>query len=390
MSWTHSISDNGRFQRKDSSFRDFISSAPGSRFPPAANRYHLYVSLACPWAHRTLIVKRLKGLDAVIGHTVVDWFLDRRTGWRFTDKEEHCEKDPIHGFERLRQVYELADSSYSGNVTVPVLFDRLNDTIVNNESSEIIRMLNSECQTQQQRLTPAACAVWHLTVTIRCWLSLPCDFVSVNEFAATPEQAAVDLYPTSLRPAIDELNTWIYPNINNGVYRAGFAGSQAAYDEAVTAVFLHLDKVESILSSSRYLAGSRLTEADVRLYTTLLRFDPVYYGHFKCNIRRLIDYPSTWHFMLELSQMSAIRPTISIFHIQHHYYASHEHINPTRIVPKGPELDLNAPHGRDFNFPFKPWVWREYHHLEMMREGSVCLCVCLYEYGSAAEAHECW
>jgi len=164
----------------------------------------------------------------------------------------------------------------------------------------------------------------------------------------------VDLYPEPLRGQIDEINAWVYPNINNGVYRSGFATSQAAYEEAVTGLFLHLDKVESILSSRRYLTGSTLTEADVRLFTTLVRFDPVYVGHFKCNIRRLIDYPSTWHYMLELSQMPAIRPTISLFHIKQHYYTSHVSVNPTRIVPKGPLVDLDAPHGRDSKFPIKP------------------------------------
>ena len=315
MSWTTSVKADGAFERKQSTFRDWISSAPGARFPPAAQRYHLYVSLACPWAHRTLIVKRMKGLDAVIGHTVVDWLLDKETGWTFTDAKDGCSLDPIHGFTRLRQVYELAaGKEYSGNITVPVLFDRALDTIVNNESAEIIRMLNSE----------------------------------FNAFSSAPRQAALDLYPAELRPTIDALNEWVYPTINNGVYRAGFARSQEAYDEAVTALFASLDRVEAILSAQRYLTGPRLTEADVRLFTTLIRFDAVYVGHFKCNVRTLSSgYPATFGFMRELYQMEAVRPTVDLYHCKHHYYQSHPHINPSRIVPKGPEQDLDRPHHRE-------------------------------------------
>ena len=306
------LSSSGAFQRKSSGFRNWISSAPNSPHPPTANRYHLYVSLACPWACRTLIVKRLKGLDSVIGHTVVDWFLDRRVGWVFTESKAHCEKDPIHGFERLHQVYELAQPGYDGNVTVPVLFDVVRDTIVNNESSEIIRMLNSE----------------------------------FNLLCGTPEQAALDLYPEVLRATIDSVNEWVYATINNGVYRAGLAATQRAYQEAVTDLFVSLDRCEAILAKQRYMAGAVLTEADVRLFVTLIRFDVAYYAHFKCNLHQLRDYPNLFRYMLDLYQMPAIRPTVDFEHIKHGYYCM-EHLNPSGIVPVGPLQDLEQPHDRD-------------------------------------------
>ena len=314
------MTQKGSYERKPSVFRDWISSSPDSRFPPAPHRYHLYVSLACPWAHRTLVMKRLKGLDDVIGHTAVDWLLESSKGWTFTDAKEGCQKDPFHPeFHQLRQVYELAmkergeEGPYEGNITVPVLYDIQLGTIVNNESSEIIRMLNSE----------------------------------FNDHCATPEQAKLDFYPTALRPAIDSLNEWIYPTINNGVYRSGFARSQAAYDEAVTALFKSLDRVESILSHSRYLTGNQLTEADIRLFTTLIRFDLVYVGHFKCQQHNIREMDHTFRYMLELYQMPQIRSTVDFVHIQHHYYASHIHINPTAVVPHGPFVDLDQPHNRD-------------------------------------------
>ena len=258
MSWNTSIAPNGEFKRKESGFRSFITNEPNAEFPAEPNRYHLYVCLACPWAHRTLIVKRMKGLDAVISHTCVDYFLDHSTGWRFTtaDKVGECEPDPIHGFPLLRDVYRHVKPDYSGNITVPVLYDKVKDTIVNNESSEIIRMLTT----------------------------------AFNAYSATPEQAALDLYPTPLRPAIDAVNEWVYPTINNGVYRSGFAQSQAAYETAVTSLFQSLDRAEAILGGQRYLCGDVLTEADVRLFTTLYRFDSVYHGHFKCNVRQLRQY----------------------------------------------------------------------------------------------------
>ena len=306
------LSSSGAFERKPSGFRQWISSDPDSPHPPAAHRYHLYVSLACPWACRTLIAKRLKGLDAVIGHTVVDWHLDRKVGWVFTEQKAQCEADPIHGFERLRQVYELAQPGFEGNVTVPVLFDRVRDAIVNNESADILRMLTSH----------------------------------FNALCATPEQAALDLYPEPLRATIDSLNEWIYPIINNGVYRAGFAATQHAYEEAVTALFASLDRCEAILAQQRYMAGAHLTEVDLRLFTTLIRFDVAYHGHFKCNLRRLRDFPNLFHYMLDLYQTPAIGSTVDFEHIKRGYY-SMAHLNPSGIVPAGPIQDLEQPHGRD-------------------------------------------
>ena len=319
MSWNSSIGDKGEFKRKESSFRHTISADPTADFPAQPNRYHLYVCLACPWAHRTLIVKRMKGLDGVISHTCVDWFLDSSTGWRFTtpDKVAECEADPIHGYKLLRELYRQVAPEYGGNITVPVLYDKVKDTIVNNESSEIIRMLNS----------------------------------AFNAYSATPQQAAIDLYPTELRPTIDSINDWVYPNINNGVYRSGFAQSQQAYDTAVHALFQHLDKADAILSTSRYLCGNQLTEADIRLFTTLFRFDSVYHGHFKCNMKQLKDYANLYGFLLELYQRDDIRATCNEYHCKHHYYMSHAHINPTRIVPDGPVQNWEAAHGRDVKFP---------------------------------------
>ena len=319
MSWKSSISDKGEFKRKESGFRNFISADPNSDYPAQPNRYHLYVCLACPWAHRTLIVKKMKGLDAVISHTCVDYYLDHTTGWRFTtaDKVAECEPDPVHGFKLLRELYKHVKPDYDGNITVPVLYDKVTDTIVSNESSEIIRMLTTE----------------------------------FNAYCATPEQAAIDLYPVELRPAIDSINEWVYPNINNGVYRSGFARSQEAYETAVRGLFEHLDKAEAILAQQRYLCGDRLTEADIRLFTTLYRFDSVYHGHFKCNVRQLRQYENVHGLMLELYQRPDIRPTCNELHCKRHYYMSHDSINPTGIVPVGPEQNFDVPHGRDLKFP---------------------------------------
>ena len=321
MSWRTSIDKDGALQRKPSTFRSAVSAEPSAEYPAQAGRYHLYVCLACPWAHRTLIVKRMKGLDAAISHTCVDWFLDPATGWRFTtaDAVAECEPDPVHGSTLLRDVYRRVQPEYSGNVTVPVLYDKQTDTIVNNESSEIIRMLTS----------------------------------AFNAYCATPEQAAIDLYPVQLRPSIDAVNEWVYPHINNGVYRSGFAQSQQAYETAVTGLFEHLDKADTILSKQRYLCGERLTEADVRLFTTLFRFDCVYHGHFKCNLRPLSSYTALYAFMRELYQRDDVRPTCNVHHCKQHYYSSHQHINPSRIVPLGPLQDLDEPHGRDVQFPVK-------------------------------------
>ncbi|VDI07872.1 putative glutathione S-transferase, partial [Mytilus galloprovincialis] len=311
-SWKSSINDTGEYVRKQSKFRNFITADGSSGFPAEANRYHLYVSLACPWAHRALIVRKLKGLDNIISCTVVDWLLTEK-GWSFTDKKTQCTKDTINGKTYLREVYEIVDSNYDAIVSVPVLWDKVKGVVVNNESSEIIRMLNSE----------------------------------FNKLCPTEEQKSLDLYPEELRSKIDELNNWIYPEINNGVYKSGFATKQDAYNTAVTALFKALDRVEEILSKNRFLAGDRLTEADIRLFTTLIRFDMVYVGHFKCNKKRIVDYPNMWGYVKDIYQTAGISETVDPQHIMCHYQQSHTSINPYGIVSIGPDIDFNEPHGRN-------------------------------------------
>jgi glutathionyl-hydroquinone reductase len=311
--WYDTKSAGGRFVRKDSAFRNWITQdgSPGPTgtggFKAAPERYHLYVSLACPWAHRTLIMSKLKGLDRMIGVSVVHWLmLDH--GWTFADGPGVI-PDPIHGARYLHQVYTAAKPDYTGRVTVPVLWDKATGTIVNNESSEIIRMLNS----------------------------------AFDRIGAKPG----DFYPEHLRPEIDALNARIYDTVNNGVYKAGFATTQAAYEEAVRPLFESLDWIEEHLGTRRYLCGDRLTEADWRLFTTLVRFDPAYVGHFKCNLRRIADYPHLSGYLRDLYQMLGIDETVNMAHIKGHYYESHLTINPTGIVPLGPLIDLSAPHGRE-------------------------------------------
>jgi len=300
----------GEFLRKASVFRDWIKSDGSTPFTPEANRYHLYVSLACPWAHRTIIVRKIKGLEKVISINVVNYLLGDE-GWRFDPSVPDATADEINNFKRLREVYEKADPTYTGRATVPILYDKKLQTIVNNESSEIIRMLNSE----------------------------------FNAFAERPE---LDLYPEALRKEIDDVNSWIYTSINNGVYRCGFATTQAAYDHAYGELFNALDKVEDILSKKRYLVGKHFTEADIRLFTTLVRFDPVYHGHFKCNKKKLIEYPNISQYLRDIYQTLGIGQTVNLTHIKDHYYMSHKHVNPTGIVPLGPEpYDLSLPHNRD-------------------------------------------
>ena len=277
---------------------------PPASVPPG--RYHLYVSLACPWAHRTLIFRSLKKLDDIIGVSIVHHFMGK-DGWTFV-REDGATGDDLHGFDFLHQVYTKADSHYSGRVTVPVLWDKETGTIVSNESSEIIRMLNS----------------------------------AFDEWG----DASVDLYPQALRPEIDRLNERIYPRVNNGVYRAGFATTQEAYEKAFGELFAELDYLDGLLGERRYLTGGRLTEADWRLFTTLVRFDAVYVGHFKCNLKRIADYANLSGYLRELYQVKGAAETVNFRHIKAHYYASHDMINPTRIVPAGPQLDLEAPHGR--------------------------------------------
>ena len=305
-------STGGRFVRRDSKFRNWITpdGSPGPTgsggFAAEPGRYHLYISLACPWAHRTLIFRALKGLETAIGLSVVNWRM-AENGWTFDDAPGVV-ADTVNGARYLHEIYSEADPSFSGRVTVPVLWDIRTATIVNNESSEIIRMLNS----------------------------------AFDAVGARPG----DYYPAELRPQIDAVNARIYDTLNNGVYKSGFATTQKAYEEAVLPLFETLDWLDERLSASRYVCADRVTEADWRLFTTLIRFDSVYHGHFKCNIRRIIDYPHLWGYTRELYQWPKIAETVSFQHIKNHYYQSHRSINPTGIVPVGPAIDFTIPHGR--------------------------------------------
>lgn len=305
--WYETEKHGGRFVRPETQFRNTVS-AEGPH-APEAGRYHLYVSYACPWAHRTLIVRALKGLEDAISVSVVNSHMDSE-GWRFDAAEDGATEDHVNGFDRLHQVYTAAKGDYTGRVTVPILWDKQERTIVNNESADLVRILNR-------------------------------DF---NALAKTPD---LDLYPEALRAEIDQVNERVYHAINNGVYKAGFATSQDAYEDAFDALFDALDEMDARLASRRYLMGAQVTEADWRLFTTLVRFDAVYVGHFKCNLRRIADYAHLSGYLRELYQWPGVTPTVRLDHIKNHYYASHPTINPTRIVPKGPALDLDAPHGRD-------------------------------------------
>jgi putative glutathione S-transferase len=305
---------DGRFHRVESVFRNWITrdGAPGPSgrggFAAESGRYHLYVSLACPWAHRTLIFRSLKGLEPHIGVDVVHPFLGR-DGWSFDTDFPGATGDRVLGKRFLREIYLEADPKATSKVSVPVLWDKATGTIVSNESAEIIRMLNA--------------AFDGLTGNRR------------------------DFWPAALRPEIEAVNARVYAGLNNGVYRAGFARSQEAYDEAASEVFATLDWLEHRLAQSRYLLGDQITEADWRLATTLFRFDAVYHGHFKCNRRRIVDYPNLWPYARELYQVPGVAETVRLDHITQHYYRSHETINPTRIVPLGPDVDWRQPHGRD-------------------------------------------
>ena len=310
--WYDTAATQGRFERSKAQFRNWVTKdgAPGPTgkggFKAEAGRYHLYVSLACPWAHRTLIFRALKQLEDIISVSIVDYVM-LEEGWTFYGTSGST-GDKLFGFKRMYEVYLKADLAYTGRVTVPVLWDKQTQTIVSNESSEIIRMLNEAFED----LTPP-----------------------------TP-----DFYPESLRAEIDEINDFIYDNINNGVYKAGFATSQEAYAEAFGSLFSALDQVEERLSKQRYLCGSQITEADWRLFTTLVRFDPVYVGHFKCNLRPISSYPHLWGYLRELYQVPGVAATVDMEHIKGHYYMSHPTINPTGVVPAGPIIDFNEPHQR--------------------------------------------
>jgi glutathionyl-hydroquinone reductase len=311
--WYDTKASGGAFVRKDAAFRNFVT-ADGSAgatgkggFKAEAGRYHLYVSLACPWAHRTLIFRAIKGLEDLISVSVVHPLMLEH-GWTFATDFEGATGDTLFGSDFMHQIYTRADPTYTGRVTVPVLWDKETGTIVNNESSEIIRMLGSAF-----------------------------DGLTGN---------TADYYPLDLRSEIDAVNALVYPNVNNGVYRAGFATAQSVYEAAFQDVFKALDQIETKLGDNRYLIGNQITEADWRLFTTIVRFDAVYHGHFKCNLRRIADYPNLTGWLRELYQIEGVAGTVDMDHIKTHYYASHRMINPTGIVPAGPALDFTAPHGR--------------------------------------------
>jgi len=312
--WQEDVSrtKDGHFSRPSSVFRNFVT-ADGSAgptgeggFPAEAGRYHLYISHACPWAHRTMILRSLKKLENAISVSVAEP-LYGKTGWEFGTARGGT-RDEINGKATLAEIYLIADPRYTGRVSVPVLWDKKRRTIVNNESSEIIRMFNSAFDA----------------------------FTNVR----------TDYYPAELRTEIDRINDLVYTTVNNGVYRAGFATSQEAYEQAARAIFVTFDQLEERLSRQRYLVGQQITEADWRLFTTLIRFDTVYYGHFKCNLRRVADYPNLWNYLRDLYSVPGVAETVSIDHIKRHYYGSQRQVNPTGIVPIGPLIDFTAPHDR--------------------------------------------
>ena len=310
--WYDTKSTKGKFVRKDSHFRNWVTKdgkagiTGKGGFKAEADRYHLYVSLACPWAHRTIIFRAIKGLEEMISVSVVNSFMADE-GWTF-NPGNGVVADNINHKTKMHEIYTLAMPDYSGRVTVPVLWDKQSNSIVSNESADIIRMFNS----------------------------------AFDEIGAKPG----DYYPKELQSEINEINELIYHNINNGVYRAGFATTQEAYDGAVVDVFNVLDQLERRLTTQRYLVGNQITEADWRLFTTLIRFDAVYVGHFKCNIKRIEDYPALSNYLRDLYQQLGIKKTVDIDYIKAHYYESHETINPTRIIPKGPDLDFERKHDR--------------------------------------------
>ena len=308
--WTtegYKADEKGGFKRESTLFRDRITADGSSGYPAVAGRYHLYVSLACPWAHRTLILRKLKGLEDAISVSVVDPYMGD-DGWFFSDHPGST-RDHVNGAKYLWQVYTKVDPEITGRVTVPILFDKERGTIVNNESREIVRMLDTQF-----------------------------DAVAKNR---------VTLYPEGLRSEVDAAIDAMYEKVNNGVYRAGFAFTQEAYDTAVTELFAALDRYEKLLEKQRYLCGDTLTEADVFLFTTLYRFDPVYYVHFKCNVRRIEEYPALSGFLRDVYQTDGIAETCNLRHVKEHYYRSHPFLNPRGVVPRGPDVDLTTPYGRE-------------------------------------------
>ncbi len=304
--WTER-DEQGQFQRMPTLFHHWITADGASGFPAASGRYHLYISLGCPWAHRTALLWKLKGLENTIGLSIVDPVISDR-GWKFSTNSG-CIPDNINGAKYLWEIYAKADPNYTGRVTVPVLWDKQKNTIVNNESSQIIQILNSE----------------------------------FNAFATS----SVDFYPQDLQAEIDRVRDRIYQPINNGVYKCGFAASQAAYERSVTDLFAALDEWEHILSQQRYLCGDRLTLADWCMFTTLFRFDLAYYGLFKCNLKRLVDYPNLWNYCRDLYQQPGVKEMCDVSHVKQLYYAGLPELNPSQIIPQGPDLDFDLPHDRD-------------------------------------------
>jgi glutathionyl-hydroquinone reductase len=302
-------SGDGAFVRQGDAFRQWVRADGSSEYPVVANRYHLYVSYACPWAHRTIIVRTLKGLESAVGMTVADPIRDDEHGWAFRDVPG-ATRDPVNGFAYLREAYLASDPAYDGRVTVPVLWDTQTKHIVSNSDDDIMRMFETE-------------------------------------FDAVATHPGLDLYPARFRDEIDALNARIYESVNDGVYKAGFATTQAEYERGARDVFAMLDELDARLAKRRYLFGSVPLETDWRLFVTLVRFDAVYFGHFKCNLRRIVDYKNLSGYLRDLYQVPGVAQTVNFDHIKRHYYMTHEQINPTRIVPIGPLQDLMAPHGRE-------------------------------------------
>ncbi|XP_055333713.1 LOW QUALITY PROTEIN: glutathionyl-hydroquinone reductase YqjG-like [Paramacrobiotus metropolitanus] len=295
-------------------FHNWITADGSSGFPAAANRYHLYVSYACPFAHRTIIGRSLKGLEDAISMSVVDWALDRSTGWAFNPDRPGATSDEVNHKSLLREIYEMASPGYSGRITVPVLWDKQKKTIVNNESADILRMFLTQF-----------------------------DITYCNNSA----QKELNLYPSNLQKEIEAINEWVFEHINIGVYKCAFAKTQEEYDVPVKKLFQHLDKAEDILAKQRFLTGSRMTEADIRLFTTLLRFDRVYYILFKCAKKQIANYPNLWGWLRDMYQVRDIRKTVNMEHIRNHYYTSFQQLNPSNIVPIDANIDLDQSHGRE-------------------------------------------
>ena len=300
--------DDGEYRRQETTFRGWVQNEPNASYSPAPGRYHLYVSYACPWAHRTSLARVLKGLESVVSVSVVDPYRDE-LGWQFSPEKSGCTVDHVHGACYLREVYERADEGYTGRITVPVLWDRTEDTIINNESRDILRMLSVEFD----------------------------DLATLD----------VDLYPSGYRDEVDRIIDQLYAPINNGVYRAGFAGTQRAYDRAIDDLFRALEYWDDVLADRRYLAGDRFTEADICFFTTLVRFDQVYHTHFMCNQRFIHQYDNLWPYLRDLYAIPGVSDTVRMDHIKEHYYTTHPGVNPKRIIARGPSIDFNAPHDRD-------------------------------------------